>query len=109
MSLLDSNQFTELYPDTTDGLGRKVKNTFRNVKTKLPSNIYSKVYPTGFSPSKLYGTAKIHEIDTNGKVDYLPVIPIILNNVTLNIVPPCKVFGRVIETFQWISKHSKKY
>ena len=67
---------------------------------KLPSNIYSKVYPTGFSPSKLYGTAKIHEIDTNGKVDYLPVIPIILNNVTLNIVPPCKVFGRAIETFQ---------
>ena len=100
MFLLDSNQFTELYPDTADDIEKKFKKTFRNVKTKLPSNIYSKVNPTGFSPSKLYGTAKFHEIDTNGKVNYLPIIPIILNIVILNIAPPCKVFGTAIETFQ---------
>ena len=79
LSFLDSNKFTELYHDSTDSVERKVQRTLRKVKTKLPSNIFSKVYPTGSSPGKLYGTAKIHKIDTNEKVNDLPIRPIISN------------------------------
>lgn len=38
-----NHQFTELYHDLTDSVERKVQRKLRKVKTKLPSNIYSKV------------------------------------------------------------------
>ena len=76
---LDSNQFTKLYNDPTHTAERKFQRTLQEVKRKLPANIYSKVYSTGSSQGKLYGTVKIHKLDTNGKVDDLPIRPIISN------------------------------
>ena len=74
-----SNQFTEIYHDSTDSVERKVQTKLRKVKTKLSSNIYSQVYPTGCSPGKLHRTAKIHKIGTIGKVNDLPAKPIVSN------------------------------
>ena len=79
LSLLDSNQCTELYHDPTDSIKTKVQRALRKVKTKLPANIYSKVYLASSSSGKLHGTAKIHKLDTNGKVDDLPIRPITSN------------------------------
>ena len=42
LSLLDCNQFRELYYDTTDSVERKVQKTLQKVKTKFPPNIYLK-------------------------------------------------------------------
>ena len=49
------------------------------MKLKLPSNIYSKVYPTGSAPSKFYGTAKIHKLSPNNTINGLPPRPILSN------------------------------
>ena len=56
-------------------LKEKFKGHYEKFKTKLPSNSIS----TGSSPGKIYGTAKIHKVGTNGKVDNLPIRPMISN------------------------------
>ena len=75
LSLLERNQVTELYHDPSDSVEIK----FRRAKKKIPANIPSKVYPTVSSAGNLYRTAKITKLDTNGKVDDLPIRPIISN------------------------------
>ena len=51
----------------------------RKIKSKLPSFAYSKIYPTGSSPGKLHGTAKLHKVSNNSTVEHLPLGPIIYN------------------------------
>ena len=46
---------------------------------KLPSNIYSKIYPTGSAPGKFYGTAKIHKLSPDDTINKLPLRPTISN------------------------------
>ena len=45
----------------------------------MPKEVYQKLYPTGSSPGKFYGTAKIHKLQPNQGVDELPLRPIISN------------------------------
>ena len=42
-------------------------------------NIARKLYPTGSNAGRFYGSAKVHEIDRNDKVDKLPLRPITSN------------------------------
>ena len=49
------------------------------MKNKLPSFVHSKIYPTGSSPGKFYGTAKLHKFSNNSTVEHLPLRPIISN------------------------------
>ena len=49
------------------------------MKLKLPSNIYSKIYPTGSAPGKFDGTAKIHKLSLNDTIHELPLRPIVSN------------------------------
>ena len=49
------------------------------MKLKLPSNIYSKIYPTGSAPGKFYGTAKIHRLSPDDTINELPLRPTISN------------------------------
>ena len=37
----------------------------------MPQNVYSKLYPSGSSPGKFYGTAKTHKLLTNNIDDLL--------------------------------------
>ena len=34
----------------------------RKTKQKLPTDVYAKLYPTGSSLRKFYGTANVHEL-----------------------------------------------
>ena len=49
------------------------------MKLKLPSNIYSKIYPTGSAPCKFYGTARIHKLSPNDTINGLLLRPIVSN------------------------------
>ena len=46
---------------------------YRKWKLKLPSNIYSKIYPIGSAPGKFYGTAKIHKLSQKDTINELPL------------------------------------
>ena len=57
----------------------KVRRILRKLKNKLPSFVYSKVYPTGPWPKKFYKTAKLLKVSNNSAVEPLPLRPIISN------------------------------
>ena len=50
-----------------------LQRVIRKLKPKLPSNIYSNIYPSGSCPGKFYGTAKIHKMSPNDRVQHLPI------------------------------------
>ena len=56
-----------------------VQRSLRKLKSKLSSYEYKKLYPTGSCPGKFYGTAKLHKLPVNGKIDDLPIRPIVSN------------------------------
>ena len=54
----------------------------RKRKNKLPLYVYSKIYPTGSLPGKLYQTAKLHNVSNSSTDEHLPLRPIISNSRT---------------------------
>ena len=57
-----------------------MQRAIRNIKSKLPEDKYKTLYPTGSSPGKFYGTAKVHKLkEDNYHVDNLPIRPIVSN------------------------------
>ena len=58
---------------------RKVQNILRKIKSKLTINEYKQLYPSGSSPGKFYGTAKIHKLSNDNNVEIFPIRPIISN------------------------------
>ena len=79
LELLDTEQFQKLNHDPTKTTERKVQNALRKIKSKLSINEYKRIYPTGSSPGKLYGTAKIHKLSDGDGIEKLPTRPIISN------------------------------
>lgn len=79
LTFVNSNQFQKCDKDSTHTIERKIQDTFRKVKDKLPGKDYQRLYPTGSSPGKFYGTAKIHKITKDGTANDLPLRPIISN------------------------------
>ena len=77
--MLNSEQFVKLNQDPTATAERKVQQILQKIKQKLPKEVYQKLYPTGSSPGKFYGTAKIHKLQPNQGIDELPLRPIISN------------------------------
>ena len=57
-TMLDSNQFTNLHQDPTCYMENKVQRTLRKVKSTIPQDVYSKLYPSASYLSRFYGTAK---------------------------------------------------
>ena len=49
-TILDSNQFSKLDQDPTCYMENKVQRTLRKVKSMMPQNVYSKLYPSGSCP-----------------------------------------------------------
>ena len=66
--LLNTSQFNKLTKDPTHATEWKIQRVVRKMKSKLPSNIYSKIYPTGSAPGKFYGAAKIHKLSPNDTI-----------------------------------------
>ena len=77
LSIVNSNQFLQVDKDPIASIERKVQRTLRKLKDKVPSLRYSKFYPTGSSPDRFYGTAKLRKLKYNGTVEDLPLRPII--------------------------------
>ena len=80
MSFLTTKQFKQVDSDPTKTLESKVQRSLRKLKSKLSPYEYKKLYPTGSSPGKFYGTAKSHKLPANGKIDDLPRRPIVSNS-----------------------------
>ena len=76
MSMVATKQFSKLDYDPTSKLESKEQNTLRKIKSKLPENVYKKLYPTGSYPGKFYRNAKVPKLSTNN-VDDLTLRPIV--------------------------------
>ena len=70
MSLLTTKQFKQVDSDPTKILESKVLRSHRKLKSK---HEYKKLYPTGSCPGKFYGTARLHKLPVDGKIDDLPI------------------------------------
>ena len=79
LSILSTSKFAEIDHDPTAYIEGKVQRTLSKIKNKLPSFVYSNIYPTGSSPGKFYGTAKLHKVSNNSTVEHLPLRPITSN------------------------------
>ena len=79
MLLLNTKQFKKLDNDPTKTTEGKIQRMLRRIKPKLSEHEYKVLYPSGSSPGKFYGTAKIHKVPRNGNIDQLPIRPIVSN------------------------------
>ena len=79
LELLNSTQFKRLDKDPTRPTERKLQSMLRKIKPNLPDNMYRQLYPTGSSPGKFYGLAKVHKLNQGDGVEKLPLRPIISN------------------------------
>ena len=82
LDILNTTQFQKLNKDPMKTMERKVRNTPRKIKSKLTTNEYKQLYPSGSSPGKLYGTVKIHKLSNDDNIVKLPIRPIISNTGT---------------------------
>ena len=76
-TLLNTSQFNKLTEDPTHATEWKIQRVSPKIKLKVPSNIYSKIYPTGSAPGKFYGTSKIHKLLPKDTINELPLRPIV--------------------------------
>ena len=67
LAILNTEQFVQPQKHTSS-LEREVQCTLRKIKQKLPTDVYAKLYPTGSSPGKFYGTVKVHKLAINDTV-----------------------------------------
>ena len=65
-SLLNQNTYGSVPRDPTNTIKNKLIGILKRVKnqTRLDSNTYKSMYPTGCVPPKFYGLPKIHKPDT---------------------------------------------
>ena len=74
--IVENDNFETLDHDPTKITEEKIQRILRKMKNRLSP---LRLYPSGSCPGKLYGTAKVHKISENNKVDELPIRPIISN------------------------------
>ena len=108
LELLDTEQFQKLNHDPTKTTERKVQNTLCKIKSKLSINEYKRIYPTGSSPGKLYGTAKIHKLSDRDGIQILPISQIIsnLNTATYHLA---KYLAKLLSTSEYTVSSSKEF
>ena len=79
LAMLNTLQNVQLQKDSTSYLERKFQRTLRKIKETLPTDVYAKLYSTGSSPERFYGTDKLSIEDA---VKELPLRPIMSNTNT---------------------------
>ena len=82
LALLNINQFLKLNRDHTKQIQTKIQRALRKIKTKISSQAYSRLCPTGSYPGKHYGTGKIHKLSPTDNIGKLPIRPTVSNNNT---------------------------
>ena len=85
--MLSTKQFLNVETDPTKPLEIKIQRILRKIKSKVSEQEYKRLYPTGSRPRKFYGTAKMHKLSLNGKVDDLQLQPSVsnINTATYNL------------------------
>ena len=111
LELLDTEQSQKLNHDPTKTTERKVQNALRKIKSKLSINEYKRIYPTGSSPGKLYGTTKIHKLSDGDGIDKLPIRPIIsnLNTPTYHLAKYLANLLSPLSTSEYTVSSSKEF
>ena len=66
LELLQTNKFSKLKHDPTKSFENKIQRILRKLKTRLSTQQYFQLYPTGSFPGKFYGTAKSHKLPIDG-------------------------------------------
>ena len=61
LNLLNTDSFLQLDHDPTKAIEEKILRSIHKIKNNLTKQEYSRIYPTGSSPGKFYGTAKQHK------------------------------------------------
>ena len=80
LELLQTNQFIKLNHDSTKSIKGKIQHLSRKFKNRLSWKECYQLYPRGSScTGKFYGTAKIHKLTSNERIDNLLVRPIVSN------------------------------
>ena len=79
LSILDNEKFIKITGDPTKRIECKIQRCVRKIKNKISKKEYLQLYPTGSSPSKFYGTAKIHKLPNGGNITELPLRLIVSN------------------------------
>ena len=68
LGLLDNEKFVKITDDATKRIECKIERCVRKIKNKTSKTEYLELYPTGSSPGKFYGTAKIHKLPNGGNI-----------------------------------------
>ena len=79
LNLLNTDSFIQLDNGPTKAIEGKIQRFICKIRNNLTKQEYSRLYPTGSSPGKLWGTAKRHKLKKGSSVDDLPLRPIISN------------------------------
>ena len=79
LNLLNTDSFIQLDHDPTKVIQGKIQRSIREIRNNLTKQEYCRLYPTGSSPGKFYGTGKRHKLKKGSSVDNLPLRPIISN------------------------------
>ena len=96
--LSDTSKFKKLRTDPTLTREGKLQRFLRELKTKgkLDNDIYSKIYPTGSQPARIYGLPKIHKLKVpNTMPTFRPIVSSIrtynyeLSKYLCSILQPC--------------------
>ena len=74
-----NNRFAKIIDDTKKRNESKIQRCARKLKSKITKAEYSKLYPTGCNPGKIYGTAKTHKRSYKDTIDQLLLSPIVPN------------------------------
>ena len=111
LQLLETEQFQKLSHDPTKTTERKVQNASRKIKSRLSINEYKGIYPTGSSPGKLYGTAKIHKLSDRDGIKKLSIHPVIynLNTATYHIAKYLAKLLSPLSTSEYTVSSSKEF
>ena len=111
LQLLETEQFQKLSHDPTKTTERKVQNASRKIKSRLSINEYKGIYPTGSSPGKLYGTAKIHKLSDRDGIKKLSIHPVIynLNTATYHLAKYLAKLLSPLSTSEYTVSSSKEF
>ena len=71
--MLNTKQFSKISVDATKKTQAKIQRVLRKFKSKLTIQEYHRLYPNGSCLGQFYGTAKIHKLKLNDKVDQIIV------------------------------------
>ena len=75
--LNDKTKFKELSEDVTIKRESKLQRFLRTLKNnkRLDNVEYEQIYPSGFSPAKIYGSPKMHNpFDSNSPPSFCPIV-----------------------------------